>query len=62
MARKMQILNHMAVSHAKTRGYLADGGGLYLQISANGARSWVSAIEAAAGCGRWASARSTPSR
>jgi integrase len=29
------------VSRAKKRGYRGDGGGLYLQISSNGAKSWV---------------------
>jgi integrase len=41
MAREIGKLNALAVSRAKTRGYLADGGGLYLQVSATGAKSWV---------------------
>ena len=41
MARKLERLTALTVSRAKTRGYLADGGGLYLQISASGAKSWV---------------------
>jgi integrase len=41
MARQIGKLNHLAVSRATKRGYLSDGGGLYLQISANGAKSWV---------------------
>jgi Arm DNA-binding domain len=41
MARKLERLTALAVSRAKTRGYLADGGGLYLQISSSGAKSWV---------------------
>jgi integrase len=41
MARQIGKLNHLAVSRASKRGYLSDGGGLYLQISASGARSWV---------------------
>lgn len=41
MARELNKLNALAVSKAKARGYLADGGGLYLQISASGAKSWV---------------------
>lgn len=41
MAREMGRLNALAVSRAKARGYQADGGGLYLQVSANGAKSWV---------------------
>jgi hypothetical protein len=34
-------LTSLMVTRAKHRGYLADGGGLYLQISASGAKSWV---------------------
>jgi integrase len=41
MARQIGKLNHLALSRASKRGYLSDGGGLYLQISASGARSWV---------------------
>jgi integrase len=41
MARKIGKLTVLSVSRAKLRGYLADGGGLYLQISAGGAKSWV---------------------
>jgi hypothetical protein len=41
MARRLQRLTALAVSRAKGRGYLADGGGLYLQISPSGAKSWV---------------------
>jgi integrase len=41
MARQIGKLNHLAVSRATKRGYLSDGGGLYLQISASGAKSWV---------------------
>jgi integrase len=41
MARQIGKLNHLAVSRAAKRGYLSDGGGLYLQISADGAKSWV---------------------
>jgi integrase len=41
MARQIGKLNHLAVSRASKRGYLSDGGGLYLQISASGAKSWV---------------------
>jgi integrase len=41
MARQIGKLNHLAVSRATKRGYLSDGGGLYLQISAEGAKSWV---------------------
>jgi hypothetical protein len=41
MARELGKLNALAVSRAKGRGYLADGGGLYLQLSSNGSKSWV---------------------
>lgn len=41
MTRKIGKLSALTVSRAKTRGYLADGGGLYLQVSASGAKSWV---------------------
>ena len=41
MAREVGKLNALAVSRAKERGYLSDGGGLYLQVSPSGAKSWV---------------------
>ena len=41
MAREHKKLTALAVSRAKARGYYADGGGLYLQVSGNGAKSWV---------------------
>jgi integrase len=41
MARKIERLTALSVSRAKKRGYLADGGGLYLQVSPSGAKSWV---------------------
>lgn len=41
MSRELNKLNALAVSRASKRGYLADGGGLYLQIGANGGKSWV---------------------
>ena len=34
-------LTALAVSQAKRRGYCGDGGGLFLQVSASGAKSWV---------------------
>ena len=34
-------LTALAVSQAKHRGYYGDGGGLYLQVSAGGSKSWV---------------------
>ncbi len=41
MARQIGRLSALAVSRAKKPGMHADGGGLYLQVSANGARSWI---------------------
>jgi integrase len=41
MARQVGKLNALSVSRTKARGYYADGGGLYLQVSANAAKSWV---------------------
>src|SRR5262249_42600281 len=41
MARGIARLNALTVTRAKARGYLADGGGLYLQVSPRGAKSWV---------------------
>lgn len=41
MARQIGKLSALAVQRAKQRGYLADGGGLYLQLSGSGAKSWV---------------------
>jgi integrase len=41
MGRQVEKLSALTVSRAKTRGYLGDGGGLYLQVSASGAKSWV---------------------
>jgi Arm DNA-binding domain len=34
-------LTALAVEKAKRRGYYGDGGGLFLQVSATGAKSWV---------------------
>jgi len=42
MARTIRKLTAMQVARAAGRGkYLSDGGGLYLQLSATGSRSWV---------------------
>lgn len=41
MARQIDKLNALDVSNAKQRGYYSDGGGLYLQVSESGAKSWV---------------------
>src|SRR5271170_5055331 len=41
MARTIGKLTALAVTQAKRRGYYGDGGGLLLQVSAGGAKSWV---------------------
>lgn len=41
MARRIERLNALAVSRAKEPGLYADGGGLCLQVTASGARSWI---------------------
>src|SRR4051812_8407319 len=41
MARVIGKLNAKVVEHASRRGYYGDGGGLYLQVSGTGAKSWV---------------------
>jgi integrase len=41
VARTIGKLTALAVTQAKRRGYYGDGGGLYLQVSASGAKSWV---------------------
>ncbi len=41
MARTIGKLTALAITQAKRRGYYGDGGGLFLQMSANGAKSWV---------------------
>lgn len=41
MARIVERLTALAVSKARKKGYYADGGGLLLQVTGNGARSWV---------------------
>jgi integrase len=41
MAREVERLSALAVKRAKQRGMYHDGGGLYLQIAANGSRSWI---------------------
>ena len=41
MARKINRLNARAVATIAKHGRHADGGGLYLSISANGGRRWV---------------------
>jgi integrase len=41
MARSLERLTALGVSRAKVPGYYPDGAGLYLQITATGAKSWV---------------------
>lgn len=41
MARKMQRLSVKTVESKKAPGYYADGGGLYLQVSSSGTKSWL---------------------
>ena len=41
MARSIGKLTAMAITQAKRRGYYGDGGGLFLQLSVSGAKSWV---------------------
>lgn len=41
MPRSLNRLSAKTVSTAKAKGYYADGGGLYLQVSALGTKSWV---------------------
>jgi len=41
MAREVDRLTARGVQTKRTPGYFADGGGLYLQVSKSGAKSWV---------------------
>jgi integrase len=41
MARQVGRLKALTVSRAKEKGIYADGGGLYLQVSAAGTKSWI---------------------
>jgi len=41
LRRTLHRLTALSIARAKTAGYLADGGGLYLQVTATGARSWI---------------------
>lgn len=40
-SKQLHRLNALKVSRETAPGYYADGGGLYLQISASGSRSWI---------------------
>jgi integrase len=39
--RRFQRLTALSITRAKTPGYVHDGGGLYLQVTAAGSRSWI---------------------
>jgi hypothetical protein len=41
VARTIGKLTALAITQVKRRGYYGDGGGLFLQVSATGAKSWV---------------------
>ena len=41
MQRALQRLSALAVEHSKEPGYNHDGGGLYLQVTAAGRKSWI---------------------
>jgi len=41
MTRGMNRLSAMAVAKASKRGMIADGGGLYLRITASGSKNWI---------------------
>ena len=41
MARTLNRLSTLGVSRAKSKGLIADGGGLYLRVSDSGTKSWV---------------------
>jgi integrase len=41
MTERIHRLSALKIAKVKQRGMYADGGGLYLQVSANGSRSWI---------------------
>jgi integrase len=41
MPRRLQVLSALSISRRKKPGYLGDGGGLYLQVTEAGSRSWI---------------------
>jgi Arm DNA-binding domain len=41
VARRIDRLTDRSIKAKKEKGYYADGDGLYLQISATGAKSWI---------------------
>jgi hypothetical protein len=41
MAKNIQRLTAMAVTHASNPGLYPDGAGLYLRVARNGSKSWA---------------------
>src|SRR5260370_20772250 len=41
MTQTVHRLSALKIANLKQRGMYADGGGLYLQVSENGSRSWI---------------------
>jgi hypothetical protein len=41
MARQIGRLTAMAVTKAKSKGMYHDGGGLYLQVTESGVKTWI---------------------
>ena len=41
MARRIDRLTDWTIKAKKAKGYYAGGDGLYLQVTATGARSWI---------------------
>src|ERR1700724_2788628 len=41
MTQRIHRLSAVKIANVKQRGLYADGGGLYLQVSRNGSRSWI---------------------
>jgi hypothetical protein len=52
MAREIGELSAVRVAKERTPGVYSDGGGLYLNINPNGARSWLFRYGAAAASAR----------
>src|SRR6516225_8433509 len=53
MRRKIHKLGALAVSRLTKPGLYSDGGGLYLQVSRDGVRSWIFRFKTAAGRERY---------
>ena len=56
MATTINQLTALRVAKLKAPGYHADGGGLHLQVSQSGARSWISLIGLPDELAKWGSA------